>query len=267
MKLIPKKRLTEETAGNPLDYAVDTDTNVTTKAEEAILVAVSSETDAMNQYTQILDLVERSEDWLKSLVTDEIQDILNEEKKHLAQLSYLVSKLPHIENKWNEGWKEAESGKDTSDESENEKNKEVKESITEDVDQYRDYATAGLKNTLLNILREKYGEEVDEEDEQAINEFFEPFASERELSPERINLLINEFMSDFGFDEDDKQDIEKEIMLRTADPNNNTTIESDMQNDLTLLKQLENDCSTMAVKNKLSNLINELEAEQSSVEG
>jgi len=262
MKLIPKKRLTEETAGNPLDYAVATDTDVTTKAEEAIMVAIASETDAMNQYMQILDLVERSEDWLKSLVTDEIQDILDEEKKHLAQLSYIASKLPHVENKWNEGWKEAESGKDTS-----ENKEEVKESITEDVDQYRDYATAGLKDTLLNILREKYGEEVDEEDEQAINEFFEPFASERELSPERINLLINEFMSDFGFDEDDKQDIEKEIMLRTADPNNNTTIENDMQNDLTLLKQLENDCSTMIVKNKLSNLINELEAEQGSVEG
>ena len=193
------------------------------------------------------------------------QDILDEEKKHLAQLSYLVSKFPHIENKWNEGWKEAETGKDTSDESE--KEEEVKESITEDVDQYRDYATAGLKNTLLNILREKYGEQVDEEDEQAIEEFFEPFASERELSPERINLLINEFMSDFGFDEKDKQDIEKEIMLRTVDPNNNTTIENDMENDLTLLRQLENDCSTMVVKNKLSNLINELETDQSSMKG
>ena len=55
----------------------------------------------------------------------------------------------------------------------------------------------------MNILREKYGEQVDEEDEQAIEEFFEPFASERELSPERINLLINELMSDFGFDEKD----------------------------------------------------------------
>ena len=266
MKLIPKKKLMEETAGNPLDYAVATNTNATTKAEEAIMVAIASETDATNQYMQILDLVERSEDWFKSLVTDEIQDILDEEKKHLAQLSYLVSKFPHIENKWNEGWKEAETGKDTSDESEK-KEEEVKESITEDVDQYRDYATAGLKNTLLNILREKYGEQVDEEDEQAIEEFFEPFASERELSPERINLLINEFMSDFGLDEKDKQDIEKEIMLRTVDPNNNTTIENDMENDLTLLRQLENDCSTMVVKNKLSNLINELETDQSSTEG
>ena len=119
----------------------------------------------------------------------------------------------------------------------------------------------------MNILREKYGEQVDEEDEQAIEEFFEPFASERELSPERINLLINEFMSDFGFDEKDKQDIEKEIMLRTVYPNNNTTIENDMENDLTLLRQLENDCSTMVVKNKLSNLINELETDQSSAEG
>ena len=55
MKLIPKKKLMEETAGNPLDYAVATNTNATTKAEEAIMVAIASETDATNQYMQILD--------------------------------------------------------------------------------------------------------------------------------------------------------------------------------------------------------------------
>lgn len=112
MRFIPKKVLTEGMAANPLDKGVAEEQDITTLAQEGILTAAAAETDAINQYMQILDMVDRSESWLSNLVKPTLEDIIFEEKKHFAQLSTIISKLPAFEEEFKAGTEEAETGKD-----------------------------------------------------------------------------------------------------------------------------------------------------------
>ena len=114
-RFIPKEVLTEGMAANPLDKGVVEEQDITTLAQEGILTAVAAETDAINQYMQILDMVDRSESWLSNLVKPTLEDIISEEKKHFAQLSTIVSKLPAFEKEFEAGKEEAETGKDKED--------------------------------------------------------------------------------------------------------------------------------------------------------
>lgn len=123
-QFIPKKVLKEGMAANPLDKGVAEDQDITTLAQEGILTAAAAETDAINQYMQILDMVKKSEPWLDSLATPTLEDIISEEKKHFAQLSTIVSKLPAFKKEFEDGVEEAETGEDKT-----EATREVKESV------------------------------------------------------------------------------------------------------------------------------------------
>lgn len=114
-RFIPKEVLTEGMAANPLDKGVAEEQDITTLAQEGILTAAAAETDAINQYMQILDMVDRSESWLSNLVKPTLEDIISEEKKHFAQLSTIISKLPAFEKEFKAGKEEAETGKDKED--------------------------------------------------------------------------------------------------------------------------------------------------------
>ena len=114
-RFIPKEVLTEGMAANPLDKGVAEEQDITTLAQEGILTAAAAETDAINQYMQILDMVDRSESWLSNLVKPTLEDIISEEKKHFAQLSTIISKLPAFEKEFKAGTEEAETGKDKED--------------------------------------------------------------------------------------------------------------------------------------------------------
>ena len=110
-RFIPKEVLTEGMAANPLDKGVAEEQDITTLAQEGILTAAAAETDAINQYMQILDMVDRSESWLSNLVKPTLEDIISEEKK----LSTIISKLPAFEKEFKAGTEEAETGKDKED--------------------------------------------------------------------------------------------------------------------------------------------------------
>jgi len=140
-RFIPKHTLTEGMAANPLDHQVSEEQDVTKLAQEGILTAVAAETDAINQYTQIGDLIFSSEQWLKDLAEPVINDIIAEEKKHLGQLTELLSQLPGYQKDFEEGEKETQTGEDTSEEKES-----VKESLAEAVLDYykRDPKTGRL---------------------------------------------------------------------------------------------------------------------------
>lgn len=140
-RFIPKKTLTEGMAANPLDNQVSEEQDVTKLAQEGILTAIAAETDAINQYTQIADLIFQSEKWLKDLAEPVVNDIIAEEKKHLGQLTELLSQLPGYQKEFEEGEKETQTGEDTTEEKES-----VKESLTEAVLDYfkRDPKTGRL---------------------------------------------------------------------------------------------------------------------------
>ena len=144
---IPKKTLTEGMAANPLDKQVNEEQDVTKLAQEGILTAIAAETDAINQYTQISDLIFSSEQWLKDLAEPVINDIIAEEKKHLGQLTELISQLPGYQKDFEEGEKETQTGEDVSKE-EPESNEE-KENVEESI------PTFDLAST-LRILVEEY---------------------------------------------------------------------------------------------------------------
>lgn len=128
MAFIKRIDLQETMAANPLDAVVAEEADKTKLAQEAILTAIAAETDAINQYTQILDVVNESEQWLADSVTPTLTDIIDEEKRHLSQLSKIVSDLPAFEEQWKAGEKEVETGEDVSE--------SLEESLSED---YSDY--------------------------------------------------------------------------------------------------------------------------------
>ena len=144
-RFIPKEALTEGMAANPLDKGVAEEQDITTLAQEGILTAAAAETDAINQYMQILDMVDRSESWLSNLVKPTLEDIISEEKKHFAQLSTIVSKLPAFEKEFEAGKEEAETGKDK-------EREEVKESVAKkSSEEYNKYDL----DTIIKIITEE----------------------------------------------------------------------------------------------------------------
>ena len=147
MKFIPKTGLVENAAANPLDKAVKDNQDTTALAQEGILTAAAAETDAINQYMQILDLVDRSEPWLGEMVKPTLEDIISEEKKHFAQLSTIVSKLPAFEEEFKAGTEEAETGEDKE-----EPKEEVEESVA--VKSSEEYNKYDL-DTIIKIITEE----------------------------------------------------------------------------------------------------------------
>ena len=153
-QFIPKKVLTEGMAANPLDKGVAEEQDITALAQEGILTAAAAETDAINQYMQIIDMVDRSEPWLGNLVKPTLEDIISEEKKHFAQLSTIVSKLPAFEKEFEAGKEEAETGEDKEEPKENEveEKEEVEESIAvKSSDEYNKYDL----DTIIKIITEE----------------------------------------------------------------------------------------------------------------
>lgn len=153
-QFIPKKVLTEGMAANPLDKGVAEEQDITALAQEGILTAAAAETDAINQYMQILDMVDRSEPWLGNLVKPTLEDIISEEKKHFAQLSTIVSKLPAFEEEFKAGTEEAETGEDKEEPKEDttEEKEEVEESVA--VKSSEEYNKYNL-DTIIKIITEE----------------------------------------------------------------------------------------------------------------
>lgn len=272
MRFIPKQKLCEGMAANPLDHNINTDNDITTLAQEGILTAVAAETDAINQYTQILDMVSKSEMWLKELAYDQIQDIINEEKKHLAQLSNIVAHLPAVSEQWNKGWKEAETGEDVGD-SEEETQEEAKESIeesviSEDVNADRTYDLYGVLDSLKEWLINN-GFEFDEEDEEAISDCFYYHRKGTELSAEEVDMGISDFIGKFSTENNNmmnyKSDIEDYVMKNTANPQQERVddFESSISYDISTLEDLLNKESgnkiyTQACADGINNVIDSL---------
>ena len=225
-----EKELTEGMAANPLDKVVAEDQDVTTFAQEGILTAAAAETDAINQYIQILDLVDRSEPWLGNLVKPTLEDIISEEKKHFAQLSTIVSKLPAFEKEFEMGKEEAETGEDKNEE--NVEAEETKEEVEESVET-EDNATKVkfdldvIENILINTMNWKM-EYVDGViDELGI--------TDRELYPYEVDKLL----SYWNFDVELLDYLEGQIVEKANTENNKAkAAKLDLADDIDTLESL-----------------------------
>lgn len=206
MKFIPKQVLTETMAANPLDNQISNDQDVTKLAQEGILTAIAAETDAINQYTQIADLVFQSEPWFKEKATPVINDIVAEEKKHLGQLTEFISNLPGYKEDIEAGEKETETGKHVEKES-------VTESVIEKAPQ--NYTLFDLE--IIAKILEKEGVSSEELDKIYDDYRFTVYPSEVDdilarfnFNEETLNRLENEIIEQADFEKNEITKAEEE---------------------------------------------------------
>lgn len=231
MKFVPKTRLVETMSANPLDKAVKDNQDITALAQEGILTAAAAETDAINQYTQILDMVDKSEPWLGNLVKPTLEDIISEEKKHFAQLSTIVSKLPAFEEEFKAGTEEAETGEDKEEPKENttEDKEEVKESIA--VKSSEEYNKYDL-DTIIKIITEETTMTTDYvyDNADAYN-----YVELDGLYPQQVD----DFLSLFTFNPETLEKIEQRIIAEAdIEANNNLEKTDNIQSDISTLEAL-----------------------------
>lgn len=224
MKFVPKTRLVETMSANPLDKAVKDNQDITALAQEGILTAAAAETDAINQYTQILDMVDKSEAWLGNLVKPTLEDIISEEKKHFAQLSTIVSKLPAFEKEFEAGTEEAETGEDKE-----EPKEEVEESIA--VKSSEEYNKYDL-DTIIKIITEETTMTSDYlyDHADAYN-----YVELDGLYPQQVD----DFLSLFTFNPETLEKIEQRIIAEAdIEANNNLEKTDNIQSDISTLEAL-----------------------------
>lgn len=230
-QFIPKKVLTEGMAANPLDKGVAEEQDITALAQEGILTAAAAETDAINQYMQIIDMVDRSEPWLGNLVKPTLEDIVSEEKKHFAQLSTIVSKLPAFEKEFEAGKEEAETGEDKEEPKENEveEKEEVEESVA--VKSSEEYNKYDL-DTIIKIITEETTITTDYlyDNADAYN-----YIELDGLYPQQVD----DFLSLFTFNPETLERIEARIVEEAdIEKNNNLEKTDNIQSDISTLEAL-----------------------------
>ena len=219
-QFIPKKILTEGMAANPLDKGVAEEQDITALAQEGILTAAAAETDAINQYMQILDMVDKSEPWLGEMVKPTLEDIISEEKKHFAQLSTVVSKLPAFEKEFEAGKEEAETGEDK---------EEVEESVA--VKSSEEYNKYNL-DTIIKIITEETTMTSDYlyDHADAYN-----YIELDGLYPQQVD----DFLSLFTFNPETLEKIEQRIIEEAnIEANNNLEKTDNIQSDISTLEGL-----------------------------
>ena len=219
-QFIPKKILTEGMAANPLDKGVAEEQDITALAQEGILTAAAAETDAINQYMQILDMVDKSEPWLGEMVKPTLEDIISEEKKHFAQLSTVVSKLPAFEKEFKVGKEEAETGEDK---------EEVEESVA--VKSSEEYNKYNL-DTIIKIITEETNMTSDYlyDHADAYN-----YIELDGLYPQQVD----DFLSLFTFNPETLEKIEQRIIEEAnIEANNNLEKTDNIQSDISTLEGL-----------------------------
>jgi len=219
-QFIPKKILTEGMAANPLDKGVAEEQDITALAQEGILTAAAAETDAINQYMQILDMVDKSEPWLGEMIKSTLEDIISEEKKHFAQLSTVVSKLPAFEKEFKAGKEEAETGEDK---------EEVEESVA--VKSSEEYNKYNL-DTIIKIITEETTMTSDYlyDHADAYN-----YIELDGLYPQQVD----DFLSLFTFNPETLEKIEQRIIEEAnIEANNNLEKTDNIQSDISTLEGL-----------------------------
>ena len=245
-RFIPKKTLIETMAANPLDKGVKDNNDITKLTQEGILTAIAAETDAINQYQQISDMVSESEEWLKKAATPVIEDIIAEEKKHLGQLTELVSNLPGYKEDFEAGKKETETGKHVE-----------KESVTESVNEKANEAFSKFDAEIIfDLLEKKYN--VSLTDDFVMEYPLEMYADQVDSILARLNIEPN-ILPEIENDIINSADIEKNQITKQREEDS-----ENLQYDIDTLKRLiEPDDSlyirSSNIREKIYEIISDLE--------
>lgn len=265
MKIVHKKQILTESDVNPLETN-GVDITIDTQYKQAIIKAIGSESSAVVEYDQIMALEKDVSE--KSLVEhfhSTLEDLRNEEVKHIAQLTTKVSEIPEMKEAFDKGVEEAESGKDTEDTDDSEKEKDDKseedtseekenksEDVKESVQPQRNYDKEKIIEVIVKVLG------LDDEDYLAIEGLFDVY--DDKMTAKEVDLALQSFVNKYNVSDEDISLIEQEVS-KTIDPVEEEKAEqaSDLDSDIYDLKNMLETLLTPVARHELEAVIEKIE--------
>lgn len=261
-----KKQLLKE------DYSNTEEKEVTTGSKDAdykqaILTAIGSETGAWNEYNTILEMEKDVSSDLVEHFHNTIEDIRNEEMKHIGQLTEKASELPDMKDAYEAGKKEAEEGneesldnnKETEEKpAEEEQKEEVKESVqlTESVEEKTPDNTRRFdSDTILDIILNTFDPTPNAE--QVI---YQLFNDGEELTAEQVDEKLAKVQAALNITPENMETLEV-MIIQSKDPvvDRVQEFKLDIENDIGLIRNLIEDVNSQAAVAYLQEVIAKLE--------
>ena len=258
MRLIKKQPLKEDYSKSTEDKATMTNSK-DANYKQAILTAIGSETGAWNEYNTILEMEKDVSPDLVEHFHNTIEDIRNEEMKHVGQLTTKVSEIPEMRDAYEAGKKEAEEGNEESLDNTKKPAKEVKESVQ-----------------LTESVTEKIPDNTRTFDSDAIFELilanFDPtpasetiiyrlFNEDEELTAQEVDEKLAKVQAILNIAPENMETLET-LIIQSRDPVTDRVSEFklDIDNDIGLIRDTIENVNSQAAVSYLQEVISKLEA-------
>ena len=258
MRFIPKKKeILTEADINPLEVN-SVDLTYDEQYVQAIMRAVASESSAIVEYEQILAIEPHvTSENLVNIFHDTLEDIKNEEIKHISQLNTKLAEAPSLKDGYKDGEEEAESGVDKENESE-ENNEETKqeestEDLTEAVEEGRYYEPARV----MDALSDRF--DLNDEQFDDISKIIDIYGNNDELTAEEMDKALQNVITKYQFSEEEIPTLE-DIVNSTIDPraDRRENFKDDIAFDVDTLEGIIDQLDTFAAKQRVQKIIEEL---------
>lgn len=258
MRFIPKKKeILTEADVNPLEVN-SVDLTYDEQYVQAIMRAVASESSAIVEYEQILAIEPHvTSENLVNIFHDTLEDIKNEEIKHISQLNTKLAEAPSLKDGYKDGEEEAESGVDKENESE-ENNEETKqeesaEDLTEAVEEGRYYEPARV----MDALSDRF--DLNDEQFDDISKIIDVYGNNDELTAEEMDKALQSVITKYQFSEEEIPTLE-DIVNSTIDPraDRRENFKDDIAFDVDTLEGIIDQLDTFAAKQRVQRIIEEL---------
>lgn len=254
MRFIPKKKETLTEADiNPLDVNA-VDLSYDEQYVQAIMKAVASESGAIVEYEQILAIEPHvTSENLVNIFHDTLEDIKNEEVKHISQLNTKLAEAPSLKAGYKDGEEEADSGVDKENDSEDKKEESMTESVKleEEIIPGRYYSA----DKVIDAIDDRFS--LTDEQHDDIYDMLIVYGDE--LSSEDMNKAIKEIAIKYEFTAEEIPELE-ELINSTVDPRDERKDEfkNDIQFDINTLEDIAESLTTYAAQQKVKAIIEEL---------
>ena len=246
----------KEADANPLDKAVE-ETTSNELVMQAILKAIASESGAICEYNQILTLIENTDSLQdKDKIKATVEDIKHEEEKHLEQLHECAKLFNDLNDGLEDGAKEFSNGEDNTNTKEVEEQEKVKESVlTESVqekipDNTRKFSSEDIFYTILKNF---------DPTETATVEIERLFNNDEELTAEEVDQRLAQVQQLLNISPENMETLEV-LIIKSKDPvvDRVNEFQNDINDDIYSIKSLSDEVTTVAAKNRLIDVANQL---------
>lgn len=270
MQFIKKQPLKEDYS-KPIEEKEVTTGSKDADYKQAILTAIGSETSAWNEYNTILEMEKGVSSDLVEHFHNTLEDIRNEEMKHVGQLTTKVSEIPEMQDAYEAGKKEAEEGNEESldnnekaeekpaEEPVEEKKEEVKESVqlTESVEEkIPDNTRRFDSDTIFELILTHF--DPTPESETAIYRLFD---EGEELTAEEVDEKLAKVQGIMNISPENMETLET-LIIQSKDPvvDRVSEFKLDIENDIGLIKDTIENVNSQAAVSYLQEVIEKLQA-------